>query len=88
MSGLPSLAAEDPAARITAIAEEAMAKHGLRAIIVRVVIDGKVIVTLARGESMTGVPATPDMHFRNGAVAFAYLADDRAPARGGEAHRP
>jgi CubicO group peptidase (beta-lactamase class C family) len=74
MSGLPSLAAEEPAARITAIAEEAMAKHGLRAIIVRVVIDGKIIVTLARGESMTGVPATPDMHFRNGAVAFAYLA--------------
>ena len=27
----------------------------------------------AWGESMTGVPATPDMHFRNGAVAIAYL---------------
>lgn len=27
----------------------------------------------ARGESMTGVPATPDMHFRNGAVAISYL---------------
>jgi len=23
---------------------------------------------------MTGVPATPAMHFRNGAVAFAYVA--------------
>ncbi len=22
---------------------------------------------------MTGVPATPDMHFRNGAVAIAYI---------------
>jgi D-alanyl-D-alanine carboxypeptidase len=27
----------------------------------------------ARGESMTGVPATPEMHFRNGAVAISYL---------------
>jgi CubicO group peptidase (beta-lactamase class C family) len=72
----PALAdmARDQAARIEAIAEEGMAKHGLRAVIVRVVIDGRVITTFARGESMTGVPATPDMHFRNGAVAFAYLA--------------
>ena len=23
---------------------------------------------------MTGVPATPDMHFRNGAVAISYVA--------------
>jgi len=74
LSGLPSMAAGDQAARITAIAEAAMARHGLRAIIVRVMIDGKVVVTLARGESMTGIPATTDMHFRNGAVAFAYLA--------------
>ncbi len=51
-----------------------MAKHGLRSVIVRVVIDGKVVTTFARGESMTGVPATADMHFRNGAVAFSYLA--------------
>ena len=28
---------------------------------------------MAWGERMTGVPATPDMHFRNGAVAIAYL---------------
>jgi len=72
----PALAdmAGDQAARIEAIAEEGMAKHGLRAVIVRVVIDGRAVTTLARGESMTGIPATPDMHFRNGAVAFAYLA--------------
>ena len=25
---------------------------------------------------MTGVPATPDMHFRNGAVAIAYLGTE------------
>lgn len=74
VSGATSQASEVEAARITDIAEQAMNQHGLRAIIVRVVVDGRVIVTLARGESMTGIPATPDMHFRNGAVAFAYLA--------------
>jgi CubicO group peptidase (beta-lactamase class C family) len=31
------------------------------------------MATLVMGESMTGVPATPDMHFRNGAVAISYL---------------
>jgi D-alanyl-D-alanine carboxypeptidase len=31
------------------------------------------VATLAMGESMTGVPATPEMHFRNGAVAISYL---------------
>ena len=29
---------------------------------------------MAWGDSMTGVPATPDMRFRNGAVAIAYMA--------------
>jgi CubicO group peptidase (beta-lactamase class C family) len=28
----------------------------------------------AFGDSMTGVPATPEMHFRNGALAFTYMA--------------
>ncbi len=46
----------------------------LRAAIVRVTVDGKEIHTKAYGESMTGVPATTDMHFRNGAVAIAYVA--------------
>ena len=32
------------------------------------------MVTSASGESMTGVPATTDMHFRNGAVAISYVA--------------
>jgi len=35
---------------------------------------GTVVTTRAFGPSMTGVPATPAMHFRNGAVAFAYVA--------------
>jgi CubicO group peptidase (beta-lactamase class C family) len=59
---------------IVSIARDAMAEFDLRAVILRVVIDGEEIVTEALGESMTGVPATTDMHFRNGAVAIAYMA--------------
>lgn len=53
---------------------ETMASEHLKAVIVRVTVDGKEIVTDAAGESMTGVPATSRMHFRNGAVAISYVA--------------
>ncbi len=56
------------------IVEDTMADKHLRAVIVRVTVDGEEIVTRALGESMTGVPATTDMHFRNGAVAISYVA--------------
>jgi CubicO group peptidase (beta-lactamase class C family) len=56
------------------IVRDAMAQARLRAVIVRVTVDGKEIVTQALGESMTGVPATPAMHFRNGAVAISYVS--------------
>ncbi|CAM3768195.1 serine hydrolase domain-containing protein [Smaragdicoccus niigatensis] len=56
------------------IVDDYMKEAHLKAVIVRVTIDGKEIVTAARGESMTGVPATTDMHFRNGAVAIAYMS--------------
>ncbi|MBH0122823.1 serine hydrolase domain-containing protein [Rhodococcus sp. NPDC003382] len=59
---------------IMRIVEQAMADRHLRAVIVRVTEDGEEIVTRAVGESMTGVPATPDMHFRNGAVAISYIS--------------
>jgi CubicO group peptidase (beta-lactamase class C family) len=62
------------AAAIVAIAERAMADYDLRAVILRVEIGGEEIVTAALGESLTGVPATIDMHFRNGAVAISYMA--------------
>lgn len=62
------------AADIIAIARDAMAKYDLRAVILRVLIDGQEVVTTALGESISGVPATTDMHFRNGAVAISYLA--------------
>jgi hypothetical protein len=34
----------------------------LKAVIVRVTVNGKPVVTTALGTSMTGVPATPAMH--------------------------
>ncbi len=45
----------------------------LKAVIVKVTRDGQPVTTQAFGESMTGVPATTAMRFRNGAVAFEYL---------------
>src|ERR671913_2024995 len=65
--------AGDRAEAIVALTRDVMAKNDLKAVIVRVTIDGQEVVTEALGESMTGVPATTDMHFRNGAVAFSYM---------------
>jgi D-alanyl-D-alanine carboxypeptidase len=66
-------AVEEAAARIDAIVREAMEQHDLKAVLAGVAIDGQPLPVMAWGESMTGVPATPDMHFRNGAVAIAYI---------------
>ena len=67
-------AASPQAAGILRIVRQRMADDHLRAVIVRVTIDGKEVVTEAMGESMTGVPATEDMHVRNGAIAISYVA--------------
>ena len=64
----------DQTAAIIAIAERAMTEMDLRAVLLHVTIDGEEIVHHALGESLTGVPATPDMHFRNGAVAITYMS--------------
>src|SRR5215217_8925834 len=61
------------AQEVRAAAEKAMKDNHLKAVLVRVTQDGEEVATVALGESMTGVPATEDMHFRNGAVAFSYL---------------
>jgi CubicO group peptidase (beta-lactamase class C family) len=50
-----------------------MKKNRLKAVIVRVTRNGDEVATVALGESMTRVPATEAMHFRNGAVAISYL---------------
>jgi CubicO group peptidase (beta-lactamase class C family) len=54
--------------------QNAIKQRHLRAVIVRVTVDGQEIITRNYGESMTGVPATTDMHFRNGAIAIPYVS--------------
>jgi CubicO group peptidase (beta-lactamase class C family) len=79
---LPQFASPPPKPGSTAAKADAvmrvvrdfMTQAHLKAVIVRVTADGQKVVTEAVGDSMTGVPATPDMHFRNGAVAISYLA--------------
>ena len=56
------------------IVRDTMAQAHLKAVIVRATIDGNEVVTQAVGDSMTAVPATPNMHFRNGAVAISYVS--------------
>jgi CubicO group peptidase (beta-lactamase class C family) len=66
----------DPAPSSSAVADavrNAMEVVHLRAVVVKVTRGDQVVIEQAFGTSMDGVPATTDMHFRNGAVAFAYL---------------
>ena len=60
-------------ARYEAALDGAMAKYPLKAVLIGIAEGGGEPWLAARGESMTGVPATPDMRFRNGAVAITYL---------------
>jgi CubicO group peptidase (beta-lactamase class C family) len=50
-----------------------MATGHLRSVIIKVTEGEEVVTRQAFGTSMEGVPATTDMHFPNGNVAFAYL---------------
>jgi len=59
---------------IARIVRNAMKTYHLKAVIVEVSKGGQTVTKQAFGESMNGVPATTAMHFRNGAVAFEYLA--------------
>ncbi len=56
------------------IVRDTMAEAHLKAVIVRVTVDGKEVLTRAVGDSMTNVPATTNTHFRNGAVAISYVS--------------
>jgi len=60
---------------IRQIVRDAMEQQHLKAVIVSVTVDGENVLTEAFGESLPGVPATTDMNFRNGAVAFAYIGN-------------
>ncbi|MFE5791862.1 serine hydrolase domain-containing protein [Streptomyces sp. NPDC056503] len=61
------------ARRVLDVARKARKDLRLNAVLLRVTVDGRELVTGALGESMTGVPAEPDMHFRAGSVAFAHI---------------
>src|SRR4029077_6905325 len=62
------------AAAINQIVLNHMKQNSLMAVIVRVTAGGKDVLTKAYGDSMTGVPATTNMHFRNGAVEISYVS--------------
>jgi CubicO group peptidase (beta-lactamase class C family) len=70
----PDSADKAKADAVLRVVHNFMTQAHLRAAIVRVTVDGKEVVTQAVGDSMTGVPATTDMHFRNGAVAISYVS--------------
>jgi CubicO group peptidase (beta-lactamase class C family) len=72
----PPASTTDPAKAdaVMKIVRDTMAEAHLKAVIVRVTVDGREVVTRAVGDSMTNVPATTNMHFRNGAVAISYVS--------------
>jgi CubicO group peptidase (beta-lactamase class C family) len=63
-----------PAATIDPVVRASMATYHLEAVIVQVRENGRTVFSQGFGESMAGVPATAAMHFRNGAMAFTYMA--------------
>lgn len=74
-SGSKQTPASSPHAdAIAKIIRDTMTQAHLRSVLVRVTVDGKEELTRADGASMTGVPASTAMHFRNGAVAISYVA--------------
>ncbi|MFJ9868028.1 serine hydrolase domain-containing protein [Streptomyces sp. NPDC101165] len=61
------------AGQILDIVRKARSDLDLKAALVRVTQDGREVATVADGNSMNGVPATPAMHFRSGSVAIAFM---------------
>jgi CubicO group peptidase (beta-lactamase class C family) len=61
------------ARQIDAIVNAAMQQYGLRAVIVGLSNGSQKTIARAYGESTPGVPATVDMHWRNGAVTHTMM---------------
>jgi CubicO group peptidase (beta-lactamase class C family) len=75
LAAAPSAVAAEPSrAVVDAVMKRAMSKYFLKGAIVQVRSNGTTVYTGTYGESMTGVRPTGDMHFRNGALAFTYMA--------------
>ncbi|MCA9879565.1 MAG: beta-lactamase family protein [Thermomicrobiales bacterium] len=60
-------------AAIKRLGEEGVRTHDLKALLIHVIADGEPLTSVAFGETMNGIPATPQMHLRNGAVAIMYM---------------
>lgn len=67
--------AQGDARKVLAIARQAQREFGLNSVILKVSSGDRDVLTTALGESMTGVPADPSMHFRTGSVAIVYMGD-------------
>jgi CubicO group peptidase (beta-lactamase class C family) len=61
------------ARQVDRIVRQVKDELGLKSVLFKVTEGGREIVTGAQGESMTGVPAEPGMHFRSGSVGIAYM---------------
>lgn len=57
-------------AAIERLGREALAEHKLQALLIHVIANGGPLTSVAFGETMNGIPATPQMHLRNGAVSI------------------
>ncbi len=60
---------------IQKLVTEVLKKEKLKAVLLGITVEGKELLILTEGETMTGVPATPDMHLRNGNIAVAYMGN-------------
>ncbi|MEE4380067.1 MAG: serine hydrolase domain-containing protein [Candidatus Competibacteraceae bacterium] len=60
---------------IQKLVTDTIAKEKLLAVLLGITVEGKELLILAEGETITGVPATPEMHLRNGNIAVAYLGN-------------
>jgi CubicO group peptidase (beta-lactamase class C family) len=67
--------ASDEKAEIVDLVRQSIEADSLKAVIVKITRGDDVVLRRAFGNSMDGVPATPNMHFRNGSVSVAYLVN-------------
>ncbi len=59
---------------LESVAQQELEEHGFTSLAAQVMVDGRVVGTVALGESMAGHSLSEDGRFRNGAVAIMYVA--------------
>lgn len=60
--------------RLKAVSSQFFNERNLASLLVQVRVNGEEVFSHAQGQAMPDVPATQQGHFRNGAVAIAYMA--------------